>query len=147
MAAALEITCLFAAGAEIAGRGDSEDFAEHGDEGAGRRVSGVEGGVGDLGAFGQETHGVHKAELLTPAAEGCAGFLLKEALHCSPAGAASFTDLLERLPVAWIAGEHLGDAHSSEIGQVRKLQGDHLNSFKLVDDGVDQVALGANVFL
>jgi len=142
-----EKNSLFAACAEIAGRGDSEGFAEHGGEGAGRRVSGVEGSVADLGAFGQEAQGVHEAELLTPVAEGCAGFLLKQALYGSPAGTASFTDLLERLPVAWIAGEHLCDAHSSGVGQVRKLQGDHLDGFKLVDDGVDQVELGADVFL
>ena len=126
---------------EIAGGGGAEDGAEHGDEGAGGAVSGVEGGVGDLGAFGQEAHGVHEAELLAPLAEGRAGFLLKEALDCSSARAGSVAELLERLRVAGIFCQQLRDAHGSWIGQVRKLQGDHLNGFELVDDGVDQVEL------
>src|SRR5882724_3585224 len=49
--------------------------------------------------------------------------------------------------VAWVGQEDFGDPERSWIGWVRKLQRNHLNGFKLVDDHVGQKSLPANRLL
>jgi len=133
--------------AKVGRRGRTERDAKHVDEGAGGAVSGLEGGVSDLGTFGQEAHGVHEAQLLTPLAESHAGFFLKQALDGPSTGAALPTNLCQGFSITGISAENLRNSRHPGIAEVRQLQRDHLHGFELIDQHVDEMPLPADGLL
>jgi hypothetical protein len=81
---------------------------------------------------------------LAPPAERHSHFFLEKSFDRSFSGTRSLTDLRERLAVAWVSNERFRDSERPPVGQVRQLQGNHLNCLELIDDHVYQVTLRLN---
>jgi hypothetical protein len=97
--------------------------------------------MGHLCSFGQKPHCVHKAELLPPFSKSHSSLILEKPLHRAFAGAASPAQLLQLLSIRRIGQQDFGYVARPWVGEVGKLQRNHLNSFELVSNQVDQVPL------
>lgn len=124
----------------------TERFSEHRNESAWSAVSGFESGIRNLRSLCQQAHGLHEAELLPPFPERHAGFLLKKSLNRPFAGAALPANLAQRPTVARICSKDLGHSSRPRVRQMRKLQGDHFNRFKLIQNYADEVLDGSRPF-
>src|SRR6185437_13597621 len=77
---------------EVLRRSSAERLSECGNECARCAVAGVEGVVRDLRACSEESHGMHKVQLLAPFAKRHSRRAHEEALNGPPAGAAAHCD-------------------------------------------------------
>ena len=106
---------------EIAFWGLAELAAEHGDEGAGTGVAGVQGGSGDFFPGGQKLHGVKQAQLLAPLVERHFGLRKKEALNGAFACAGVFAEGFQGAVFRGVGKQKFCDAHGAGVVGLRQL--------------------------
>jgi len=97
------------------------------------------------GALPEQAHRLHQSKLLPPFAQGHSGVNLKQALHRSSACPARLADARKLLAIAWIGYQGRSNSNSPCVGDIRKLEWNHLNLRKFISNDVDQVTLPCNV--